>query len=182
MSTDEITPVPFPRQGSMFHSMIFIEKSRKRYLRFFKISNFFVIPLYKLRLLPLLGLGRRLLILSTTGRKSGKKRNNPLEYFRINNSIHIFAGYGDKADWYRNMVANPDQVYVQAGFRKFQANFEVLKGSELDEAYRWLAREHAGYLKSGFGWDPKIDDPETADFSPLFNLMHVIRITPSQNS
>ena len=64
----------FPRPGSMYHSMLFIEKSKKRYLRSFKIFNFFMTPLYKLRVIPLFGIGRRLLILTTIGRNSGKKR------------------------------------------------------------------------------------------------------------
>jgi deazaflavin-dependent oxidoreductase (nitroreductase family) len=159
--------------------MLFIEKSKKRYLRSFKIFNFFIIPLYKLRVLPLFGIGRRLLILTTIGRKSGKNRNNPLEYFRINNEIHIFSGFGNKSDWFRNIKANPNSVYVQVGFKKFLAKIEHIEGSEVDAIFKLLARDHPKYFKAGFGWDPDNDNHETADFSSLQNLVKVIKIKKS---
>ncbi|MFX0095147.1 MAG: nitroreductase family deazaflavin-dependent oxidoreductase [Candidatus Hodarchaeota archaeon] len=173
------TPSDFPRPGSMFYNMIYNEKSKKRYIRMFRLFNRIVIPLYRLRVLALLGLGRRLLILTTKGRKSGKKRHNPLEYFRINKVIHIFSGFGEKADWFKNMVANPDHVYVQVGFRKFHANIEILEVTELEDVFRWMAKKHGRYMKAGFGWNPKQDNPETADFSSLVKVLKVIRLQKS---
>ncbi|MFX0094655.1 MAG: nitroreductase family deazaflavin-dependent oxidoreductase [Candidatus Hodarchaeota archaeon] len=177
----ENRPRDFPRPGSLFYTMMHNEKSKTRYIRLIKLVNKALIFLYKLRVLPLLGFGRRFLILTTKGRTSGKKRNNPLTYFRINKTIHIFAGFGKKSDWFKNMIANPDSVYVQVGFRKFHVNTVVLEGAELEEVLRWRAKKHSGFLKIGFGWNSKQDNPETADFSSLIELMKVIRLQKIQS-
>ncbi|MFW9998069.1 MAG: nitroreductase family deazaflavin-dependent oxidoreductase [Candidatus Odinarchaeota archaeon] len=165
-----------PRPGSLFHSMLKDEKSKKRYIRLFRLFNLIMIPLYKLRLLPLFGLGRRMLVITVKGRKSGKKRNNPVEYFRINGIIHVFAGFGKYADWFKNMVANPNDIYIQAGFRKFHARIKILDEEEAKEICRWIVKNHPRYSKSGFGWDSKHDDPETADFTFLANAMKIIQL------
>lgn len=166
----------FPRPGSMFYNMTFNEKSKKQYIRLFRLGNKIIILLYKLRVLSILGFGRRLLILTTKGRKSGKIRKSGLEYFRINNTIHVISGFGQKSDWFKNMIANPDHVYVQVGFRRFHANIEVLEEAETEDVFRWFAEKHPKYMKAGFGWNPKQDNPATADFSSLTKILTVIRI------
>jgi deazaflavin-dependent oxidoreductase (nitroreductase family) len=76
------------------------------------------------------------LLLTTTGRKTGKVRQTPLEY-RIETETDcyiVMAGWAGKTDWYRNARANPN-VQVQVGRRKFQALAEPL--AEEDVA-AWL--------------------------------------------
>jgi deazaflavin-dependent oxidoreductase (nitroreductase family) len=51
------------------------------------------------------------LILHTTGRKSGKERKNPLIYGRVGGDYLIVASRGgapDHPDWYLNLTANPN--------------------------------------------------------------------------
>ncbi len=73
-----------------------------------------------------LGLGwlidKRVLLLHTTGRKTGKHRITPLEYSHDSaaGAYTALAEWGGKTDWYRNACANP-QVYVQVGRRAFHA-------------------------------------------------------------
>lgn len=76
--------------------------------------------LYKLGLGGLIG--KRVLLLHTTGRKTGKHRMTPLEYSHdpATDTYTVMAGWGGKTDWYRNACANP-QVYVQVGRRAFHA-------------------------------------------------------------
>ncbi|MFX0092402.1 MAG: nitroreductase family deazaflavin-dependent oxidoreductase [Candidatus Hodarchaeota archaeon] len=169
-------PNGFPRPGSMFYNMAFNEKSKRRYIRLFRVFNKLVVPLYKLRILPLIGLGRRLLVLTTKGRRSGKVRNNPLEYIRVNHKIYIFSAFGQKSDWFKNMCARPDEVYVQVGFRKFPASFTVLEVTEQNDILKWLAIKHPGYMKLGFGWNPNQDNPETVDFSSVAKILKIISI------
>ena len=59
-----------------------------------------------------------ILLLEHTGRKTGKRYVTPLQYEEIEGSIHVGAGRGSRADWYRNILANP-QVHVQLGHRSF---------------------------------------------------------------
>lgn len=74
------------------------------------------------RLLYALGLGpvygRLVLLLTTTGRKSGRPRVTPLQYEEIDGAIYIASARGVKADWFRNIVANP-QVQVRVKSRRF---------------------------------------------------------------
>ena len=164
-----------PKPGSWMYNMCVDPKSSKKYLRIFKIMNKIVIPLYRFRILPLFGFGFRLLLLTTKGRKTGKKRRNPVEYFKIDDVIYIVSGYGDKAFWYKNIVANPNDVIVQVGFRSFHAKIDIIEGKDLEDFFRWLVVEKPKYSKAGFGWDPN-DDPNKADFSYIASIMRVIRL------
>ncbi len=82
-----------------------------------------------------------ILLLTTTGRKSGKKRHTPLEYRREMNTGYaiITAGWGGNTNWRRNILADP-HVQVQIGRRKFDAQAEPLSDPEvtawLEEAIR----------------------------------------------
>lgn len=60
--------------------------------------------------------GRRLVnndmcLLTTTGRRSGKKHTVPLLYLRDNNRLVVIASWGGRDQhphWYLNLVANPE--------------------------------------------------------------------------
>lgn len=57
-------------------------------------------------------IGKFILILSSTGRETGKTRRTPVEYFQHGSRIYIISGFGQQTDWYQNVMANP-QVTVQ---------------------------------------------------------------------
>jgi deazaflavin-dependent oxidoreductase (nitroreductase family) len=65
----------------------------------------FPILLYRLGLGPLIG--RHILILSTYGRKTGKVRRTPVEFYQHKDQIYVMSGFADKPDWYRNLQENP---------------------------------------------------------------------------
>ena len=73
------------------------------------------------RILYSVGLGSLVggfvLLLETTGRKSGLPRITPLQYVEIDGSIYVGSARGDKADWFQNLVANP-KVKMTVGSRK----------------------------------------------------------------
>ena len=70
-------------------------------------------------------LGRIVLLLTTTGRKSGKKRVTPLQYEEIDGLYYLGAARGLKADWVRNVQACPE-VEIQVGSKKFCGVAEVV--------------------------------------------------------
>lgn len=171
----ETTARVFPLPGTMHYNMVVDEKSQKNYYKWFKRINRVVVPLYKLRLLPLFGFGRMFMLLTTKGRKSGKKRTVPIGLFRINGILHVISGWGEKANWYKNMIAYPDDVYVQVGFRKFHARTEVVEGfDEYKKIMKWFVMNRPRDAKS-MGWDYDRDDPETADFSLMIKLSRIVR-------
>ncbi|MFX0050127.1 MAG: nitroreductase family deazaflavin-dependent oxidoreductase [Candidatus Hermodarchaeota archaeon] len=117
-----------PRPGSMLYTLISSDPNKiQKSLKKWKLMNkFLTLPLYKIGLLPLLGFGRIFLILTTIGRKTGKKRKTPLEYRRFDGIPHIFAARGKKADWFQNLKANPKEVWIRIGFRTSLVKAEIL--------------------------------------------------------
>ena len=79
--------------------------------------------LYAIGLGPLIG--RIILLLTTTGRKSGLKRVTPLQYEKIGEEYYVGAARGVKADWVRNIQSLP-QVEVCVGAKRFHGNAEVV--------------------------------------------------------
>ena len=79
--------------------------------------------LYAIGLGPLVG--KIILLLTTTGRKSGLKRVTPLQYEKIGEEYYVGAARGVRADWVRNIQALP-QVEVRVGAKRFQGTAEVV--------------------------------------------------------
>lgn len=69
--------------------------------------------------------GRVILLLTTTGRKSGLPRVTPLQYEEEDGVIYVAAVRGQKADWFRNIVANP-HVEVRVKARRFHGVAEPI--------------------------------------------------------
>ncbi len=63
-------------------------------------------------------MGNLVLLLTTTGRKSGQPRVTPLQYEEIDGKIYLAAARGKNADWFRNLAANP-KVDVRVKARRF---------------------------------------------------------------
>ena len=73
--------------------------------------------LYRARLGFLLG--HRFLMLEHVGRRSGAVRRTVLEVVTdTGDAVYVAAGWGEKADWFRNVRANP-RVVVVLGARRF---------------------------------------------------------------
>jgi deazaflavin-dependent oxidoreductase (nitroreductase family) len=60
------------------------------------------------------------LLLTTTGRVSGKPRVTPLQFEEVDGVFYVGSARGARADWFRNIVADPN-VTVQLQDRSFQA-------------------------------------------------------------
>jgi len=61
--------------------------------------------------------GATLLLLHTTGAKTGQRRISPLMYQDVDNGYAVFAskaGAPTNPDWYHNILANPD-VTIEIG-------------------------------------------------------------------
>ena len=61
--------------------------------------------------------GAPILLLHSTGAKSGLERVNPMVYQQVGDKIAVFAskaGAPTNPDWYHNLVANPD-VSIEIG-------------------------------------------------------------------
>jgi deazaflavin-dependent oxidoreductase (nitroreductase family) len=68
--------------------------------------------------------GANMLLLHTTGAKTGQARTNPLVYVTDGDRLVIIASKGgapSNPDWYYNVLANPN-VTVELGNEQFQAH------------------------------------------------------------
>jgi deazaflavin-dependent oxidoreductase (nitroreductase family) len=77
------------------------------------------------------GFGPRgiVLLLSTTGRKSGLPRITPLQFEEQNGIYFVGSARGQGADWFLNILKNPE-VGVQIGDLKIKATAEPITNPE----------------------------------------------------
>jgi deazaflavin-dependent oxidoreductase (nitroreductase family) len=52
-------------------------------------------------------LGGQIMVVTHTGRVSGTRHRTPVNYARHNGDVYCTAGFGQRSDWYRNVVADP---------------------------------------------------------------------------
>jgi deazaflavin-dependent oxidoreductase (nitroreductase family) len=91
--------------------------------------------------------GRPVLILTTTGAKSGESREAPLVYSRDGNDIVIVASMGgapSHPSWYHNIVVDP-RVTIEVDGQKLQADAHFAEGDERRRLYDQHAELHASF-------------------------------------
>jgi deazaflavin-dependent oxidoreductase (nitroreductase family) len=93
------------------------------------------------------GEGGHLLLLGTTGAKSGAKRITPITYLPEDETLYVFAskaGADVHPDWYHNLVANPD-VTVEVGTETYDATATPLARTERDRIYAAQSKLAPGF-------------------------------------
>jgi deazaflavin-dependent oxidoreductase (nitroreductase family) len=166
----------FPLQGTMLSELINNPEFKQSFHARLQASNRFFVFFYKIYLLPLMGMGRQIMVLSTIGRTSHKRRDFPIGYYRIDGVVHVLSGWGKGANWYKNIITNPKEVYLQIGFRRFHATPEVIEDPA--ELHRTIERFIICCPKGAqqlIGWDPQHDSLETADFSMMMDKVLVVK-------
>ncbi len=84
--------------------------------------------------------GRPMLLLTHTGRRSGRRRTTPLVYLEDDGRVYVVGSKGGAPthpDWYHNLVANP-RVTVEIGTEEYEADAKVVTGPERDRLYAKL--------------------------------------------
>jgi F420H(2)-dependent quinone reductase len=87
------------------------------------------------------------LLLTTTGRKSGKPRTQPLAYTRATEGYAVIASKGGATQhplWYLNLCANPS-AEVTVGRETQKVRAREAEGEERDRLWRQLADVYSGY-------------------------------------
>lgn len=91
--------------------------------------------------------GAPMLLLRTTGAKTGLERVNPMMYLEQEGRVFVFAskaGADTDPDWYRNLVAN-SEVTVELGTEIFPATAVSLTGGERERIYETQAALYPGF-------------------------------------
>jgi len=168
----------FPVSGTPLANVIGDPAHRESFHRKLQSMNKYVVVLYRMGVLPLLGAGKTTMLLTTRGRKSGQLRRFPVGYFRIAGQIHLLSGWGKDANWYKNILANPEEVWLQVGFRRFAVRADVLEDPvEIRRTIETLIVESPSDAQRLFGWDPQHDRLDAADFSPMIDHVIFIKFT-----
>jgi deazaflavin-dependent oxidoreductase (nitroreductase family) len=88
-----------------------------------------------------------LLLLHTTGAKSGLPRVNPMAYLRDGDRLAVVASKGGaptNPDWYHNVVAHPN-VKVEVGTEEYKAVAEVAIEPERTHLFKKMVALNPGF-------------------------------------
>ena len=113
---------------------------------FFKPINRFMVLMHRLGLGPYVSSRRvgSIMVLITTGRKSRRRRHNPVNYAWHDGAVYCLAAFNRRADWYRNLVANP-QAEVWIGNSTWAG-----MATEVQDPDEWLRLYREILVRSGF--------------------------------
>ena len=104
-----------------------------------------------------------LLLLTTTGAKSGQSRVSPLAYFRVDGKLIIvgsFAGAPVNPAWVHNLRANP-RAHVEVGTDALDVTARELPPAERDALFDKVAAAAPGFAEY---------QSKTSRVIPLFEL------------
>jgi deazaflavin-dependent oxidoreductase (nitroreductase family) len=91
--------------------------------------------------------GAPLVLITTTGAKSGEPRTSPVVYTRDGDNIVVIASKGGAPTnpaWYHNLVAHPE-VTVELPGETYTARARVTQGEERDRLFRAQADLMPGF-------------------------------------
>lgn len=93
--------------------------------------------------------GAPLLLLTTTGAKSGRRHTTPVMYLQEGDRRYIFAskaGAPSNPAWYHNLLAHPTAT-IEVGAESFDVDASVVTGAERDRIYREQATRYPGFAE-----------------------------------
>lgn len=91
--------------------------------------------------------GAPLLLITTTGAKTGKRHTVPVMYLPYGDRMVIFAskaGAPTHPDWYHNLMAHP-MATVEVGKKMFEATATVETGTERDRFFKQQVGLYPGF-------------------------------------
>src|SRR5579862_9101860 len=90
-----------------------------------------------------------IVLLHTSGAKTGEERVNPMMYLDLEGRRFVFAskaGADTNPDWYHNLIAHPD-VTVELGDDTYHAQASPITGAERDRIYAEQAHRYPGFAE-----------------------------------
>ena len=95
--------------------------------------------------------GRPLLLLTTTGAKTGRRHTTPLMYVLDGGRLLVIAsnaGAPRHPDWYRNLSADPG-VTVEVGAETYGATAAELEGEERERVWGEIVASYPFFAEHG---------------------------------
>ncbi len=116
-------------------------------IRWFTSFNAFLIRVTNGRIGSRLGT-QTILLLYTTGRKSGEPRIIPIAYFRFEEKyLLVGSNWGKEkhADWYLNLLKESHGM-IRVDGKRISVNAHDAQGDEYDRLWKFVTQRHAQYL------------------------------------
>jgi deazaflavin-dependent oxidoreductase (nitroreductase family) len=125
-------------------------------------------------------IGNVVLLLTTRGRKSHRPRITPLQYEEIDGKIYLGSALGQKADWFRNVRANP-RVELRIKSRHFSGLAEtVLDTKRIADFLEIRFHRHPGMIGAMFRAEGIRIPPERCDLEKYAANLALVVIKPDQ--
>lgn len=93
--------------------------------------------------------GAPLLLLHSTGAKSGTERVSPMMYQQADDGWAVFASYAGKdinPAWYHNLIANPE-ASIEVGAEQIDVSARDLQGEERSTIWEEQKRRYPGFAE-----------------------------------
>ena len=120
-------------------------------------------------------MGKLVLLLTTTGRKTGRSHTIGLQYELINGNYYVGAADGINADWYRNILKNPT-VQIQVGAQIILAVAETITDTDkITDYLEYRLNRHPTMIRlilRSDGIKGKIDRAALAAYSSKIRIGH----------
>ena len=141
-----------PAKGSIVYRH---QERKSSFTKFERRLNRVFIFLYRTYFLPLFGLGRVMILIQTTGRKTGKKRIKPVLCRRFHTGkLTLYSPRGMKADWLKNILATEDYIFkIQKGFKQLNVKAIIIQDEEEKMHHLEYWFNNYSDAKSIFGYD-----------------------------
>ena len=154
-----------------------MDENQLRYA--FKYLNQWIIFLWRAGLGPWLSLmpkvGGRYMVITHTGRKSGLRRQTPVNYTVVDSEVYCTAGFGETSDWYRNIQAHPEvEVWLQDGW--WAGTAEEITDPDRRVPLLRAVITASGFAGPMFGVNPALlNDEQLAQVCQDYRLIHIRR-------
>lgn len=152
----------------------------QRLRQVFKSANRFMLLMWRLGLGEMINMAPdsvgRIMVLTHTGRKTGAKRQTPVNYAIMDGEVYCTAGYGSAADWYRNILKQPQvEIWLPDGWWQGKAE-DVSNHPRRGEILRTVLIA-SGFAAQAFGnIDPHtLSDEDLAAKTGDYKLIRIHR-------
>lgn len=122
-----------------------------------------------------------MLVMTTRGRRSGAPRHVMVEFRRHGSKYYVFSAWGERTDWYRNLLAYP-RVTIQHGAHVFAAEAKPVRdNAEALRALYLFSRNSIVYERLFAG----ISSAQAADLNTLADVAQeftLVRLEPNDDA
>jgi len=127
-------------------------------------------------------MGRFILLLTTTGRKTGTPHTVGVQYELIESKYYIGAADGTRADWYRNILKN-DEVRVQVGREVFHARAAVITDlAQITEFLEYRLKKHPLMIRLILRMDGLKGSIDREKLATYAGRIRLVTLTPIHTS